>query len=794
MADQDSVSGRVKSIFFQNPNNFYKILLLEITATTIQWPDAEIVVTGSFGDIKEDETYTFTGKVIDHPKYGNQFQADNYHVDRPTNKQGLVKYLSSDKFPGIGPKTAERIVEALGVDAIDQIIQDPKSLQGLGLNANKRAALIENLKANMGMEQVIIGLNDYGFSSNLAARIYQQYQTDALEVIQENPYKLIGDIEGIGFKRADQIAAHLNIAPDSPVRIEGGIIDTLQTMTDGNGDTFVQLEHLLDETIRLLQSARNVAIAPQAVADGIVQLAKANQVVADGKKVYPKRLFDAEWQIAEQLKALMADQEAVSDKAFKQALKTVEHNNDITYDDTQKKAIETAMKEPLFLLTGGPGTGKTTVINGIVQVYATLNDVSLDVNHYTDEPFPIMLAAPTGRAAKRMTETTSLPAGTIHRLLGLAVDTQDFEPKELPDGLLIIDEMSMVDTYLFRTLLNSIHAHIKVILVGDKDQLPSVGPGQVFADLLRSGVLPSQELTHIHRQDQASSIIPLAHDVNAGYLPDDILTPKVDRSFFPCAPDQIGDVITQVIQRAAKKFKPADMQVLAPMYRGIAGIDALNPLIQTLLNPKKSAQTKEVTFGDKVYRIGDKVLQLVNNPEQNVFNGEIGIIEGINDAKHAESKTDELIISFDGNELTYKRSDWTKFTLAYATSIHKAQGSEFELVILPLTMQSQRMLKRNLLYTAITRAKHFLILVGDPRAFSVAAEAVADNRHTSLIERLQDVIGGSAQSPPDSAPEVTQPPTDYRLTPSLVRSQSIDPLIGLNGLTPMKRAVQEEKA
>ncbi|WP_439708960.1 AAA family ATPase [Lacticaseibacillus zeae] len=468
-------------------------------------------------------------------------------------------------------------------------------------------------------------------------------------------------------------------------------------------------------------------------------------------------------------------------------------------------------------MTGGPGTGKTTVTDGIVRTYARLHDLSLDANQYnSDDPFPIMLAAPTGRAAKRISETTQLPASTIHRLLGLGVDTQDFAPNDLPDGLLIIDEMSMVDTYLFRTLLTALHPGMQIVLVGDKDQLPSVGPGQVFADLLRSGALPQAALTHIHRQDADSSIIPLAHAVNAGKLPDDFTQPQVDRSFLACTPSQVPEVVGQVVKRAAvKQFSIADIQVLAPMYRGTAGIDRLNPMLQNILNPKRSARTKTVHFGDTEYRIGDKILQLVNDPNQNVFNGEIGQIVGITLAKEAPSKTDELTIDFDGNEITYKRSDFSKITLAYATSIHKAQGSEFPMVILPLTLQSRRMLRRNLLYTAITRAKSFLILVGELAAFETAVGEVAVNRHTGLVQRLQQVfdIEGSqttveeaAEPQPalpqqsaqidtngsDSDNEVRPAKTaPHQLTPALAASQKIDPMIGMDGITPQMFMTKE---
>lgn len=817
---EETVTGRVKSIFFQNPTNFFKILLIEISATTITWTESDIVVTGTFGDIKEDATYTFTGHVVDHPKYGQQFQADNYHADQPTNKSGLVDYLSSDKFPGIGPKTATKIIDHLGMDAIDKILDDPKVLAGLGMTAAKRDMLATNLKSNQGMERVIIGLNDYGFTSNMAGRIYQQYQNDALDVIKHNPYQLINDIDGIGFTRADQIAAKLAIAPTSQLRLGGAVMDTLQRLTDGEGDTYVTLKSLVTQTLDLLERARNVAVSPDAVGQAIVTLAKDNALIAEGDRIFPKRLYDAEWQIGRQLKGL-AEAEATATEPelaeIEKTLAAVEADTGIAYDATQRKAIVTALQSPIFLLTGGPGTGKTTVTDGIVRTYARLHDLSLDLDQYTtDEPFPIMLAAPTGRAAKRISETTQLPASTIHRLLGLGVDTQEFAPNELPNGLLIIDEMSMVDTYLFRTLLTALHPGMKIVLVGDKDQLPSVGPGQVFADLLRSGVLPQTALTHIHRQDADSSIIPLAHAVNAGKLPDDFTKPQVDRSFLACAPSQVPEVVGQVVQRAAvKQFSIADIQVLAPMYRGTAGIDRLNPLLQNILNPKRSARTKAIQFGETEYRIGDKVLQLVNDPNQNVFNGEIGQIVGITLGKEAESKTDELTIDFDGNEITCKRSDFNKITLAYATSIHKAQGSEFPMVILPLTLQSRRMLRRNLLYTAITRAKSFLILVGELAAFQEAVSEVAVNRHTGLVDRLMTVFGKTVapQVADDSAtkdisaspsePQIDttaldldnevkqQPPAAHQLTPALVASQRIDPMIGMDGITPQMFMTKE---
>ncbi|EQC78573.1 RecD-like DNA helicase YrrC [Enterococcus sp. HSIEG1] len=425
-------------------------------------------------------------------------------------------------------------------------------------------------------------------------------------------------------------------------------------------------------------------------------------------------------------------------KTVEKTLRKIEKRLGIVYGSSQEEAIKEAIHSPLFILTGGPGTGKTTVINGIVQLFAELNDLDLDPAKYTEEMFPILLAAPTGRAAKRMNETTGLPSGTIHRLLGLngREKTPSVAAKELEGGLLIVDEMSMVDTWLANTLFKSIPTNMQVIFVGDKDQLPSVGPGQVLHDLLEIEQIPKQELTEIYRQGDGSSIIPLAHAIKNGQLPADFTQNQRDRSFFACDAYKIEPLIAQIVQRAkAKGFTPQDIQVLAPMYRGAAGIDALNKMMQEIFNPNDGTK-KEVTWNETVYRIGDKVLQLVNSPEDNVFNGDMGQIVGIIPAKQSEDKVDELVIQFDATEVTYKRNEWNKITLSYCCSIHKAQGSEFKMVIMPMVHQYQRMLQRNLLYTAVTRSKELLILLGEPQAYQTCVTHESATRLTTLQERI----------------------------------------------------------
>lgn len=828
----DYVVGTVSAVFFASNDSFYKVMLVKVSETSLDWHEDEIVVTGNFADIKDDVTYRFTGKRVEHPKYGVQFQAENYQNETPTSRSGVIAYLSGDDFPGLGKKTATKIVDALGTEAIEKILNDHSVLDGLGLSDKIAGTLISQLQTNNGMEKIIIGLNGYGFGSTLAAAIYNRYEAKTLDVIHDNPYQLAEDITGVSFKRADQIATQLGYAADRPERIRAGILQTLRDLSVANGDTYTTAKPLLSATLALLENSRNVRLNPQQIADQLLELAKQQKVVGDEQRIYLKPLYDAEWQIAEHLNRLLqADQdpaEKFNDEAIRKQLRIVEKQTDIDYDESQTTALIAAIRAKVLLLTGGPGTGKTTIIRGLVQLYARMHELSLDINEYKEKPFPILLAAPTGRAAKRMSETTNLPASTIHRLLGLTGREDDLNAattKDLEGGLLIVDEVSMVDVSLMKVLLRAVPVGMQVILVGDKDQLPSVGPGQVFHDLLASKQLTKIQLDTIYRQGDGSSIIPLAHAIKNGQLPDDFTKNQKDRSFIACRANQVADVIDQVVGKAhAKGFTSADIQVLAPMYRGTAGIDRLNEMLQGILNPKTSDRAKEVDFRNQQFRIGDKVLHLVNSPENNVFNGDIGTITGIDLAKapHSKVKSDQLTIAFEQTEVTYTRNDWNRLTLAYCMSIHKSQGSEFKMVILPMVSQYSRMLQRNLLYTAVTRAADMLILLGEPQAFRACVENLSVNRHTTLTRRIQSVLAPdepvtaepeatptqpassetsqegvpqaeSAVATPEAQPAaMTGPassastPTDYRLTPQLALAGGIDPMIGMQGVTPQQ--------
>ncbi|MDR0921389.1 MAG: ATP-dependent RecD-like DNA helicase [Lactobacillales bacterium] len=809
--EKQYIEGTVRAIFFQNPTNFYKVMLIKISETNTDFLEDEVVVTGSFGQIQEEEAYRFIGTFVDHPRYGKQFQVETYEQLRPTSSHGIVSYLSSEKFPGIGKKTAQKIVDILGIEAIDIILEEPSVLEKVsGLTKAKRAMIVETIRLNHGMEQVIIGLNQFGFGSSLSFAIYNTYKNETMDIIHENPYQLVEDIEGIGFKKADAIAEQLGISATSPARLRAAVLHEIYQDGVMTGNTYAEAKHLLEVVLQTLENARPVEINPELVAIEIIYLAEEGKIQQEGTKIFEKSLYYSELGVARSIVRLMNRKKEISypQKKIEKGIRKIEKKFGILYGESQKKAIEEAIRSPFFILTGGPGTGKTTVINGIVTLFAELNDLSLDINDYHEAIFPFLLAAPTGRATKRMNETTGLPASTIHRMLGITGREKNMseEAKELEGGLLIVDELSMVDTWLANTLLQSIPQEMQVIFVGDKDQLPSVGPGQVLHDLLQVEEIPKVELTDIYRQGDGSSIIPLAHEIKNGRLPADFTKNQVDRSFFRSDAYHIEPLIRQIVSKAiVKGFTAQDIQILAPMYRGVAGIDALNKMMQEIFNPNTSGKRKQVEFNKTIYRIGDKVLHLVNEPELNVFNGDFGMITGIVYAKDSEDKTDELIIDFDGTEISYGRNEWNKITLSYATSIHKAQGSEFKMVILPMVRQYRRMLQRNLLYTAVTRSKELLILLGEEQAFAESVQNESASRLTMLKERIAtagaltiteivpvevepiQIVGG--QETFQEVEEVAEQ-IETVLTLSAIRAEKINPMIGMENITPydfMKR-------
>ncbi|GAA5349469.1 SF1B family DNA helicase RecD2 [Streptococcus uberis] len=790
-------TGTIDRIIYENASNFFKILLLSIEDTDSDIDDFEIIITGTMADVFEGEDYTFWGELTQHPKYGQQVKLTRYQKAKPTSS-GLIKYFSSDHFKGIGKKTAEKIVTLYGDNTIDKILEDPSQLETItGFSKANREAFLATLKLNYGTEQIISSLVELGISNRLAFLIYDCYKEEALETVKTNPYQLVEDIQGIGFKMADTLAYEIGINSDAPERFRAALLHSLLEKSISQGDTYIEARDLLEYAINLLEDSRPIECQPAQVAEQLSQLIADSKIYHIGTKLFDATLYASEAGIHKHISRLLETplSQPHSEESIDEEIQSIEASFNMTYDRIQKEAIKLALSSKVFILTGGPGTGKTTVIRGILEAYSSLNKIDLE-----KKDFPILLAAPTGRAARRMNELTGLPSATIHRHLGLNGDN-DYQAMDdyLDCDLIIIDEFSMVDTWLANQLLSSLPSSTQVIIVGDSDQLPSVGPGQVLADLLKVPSIPKIALQKIFRQSEDSTIVDLANQMRLGHLPSDFKEKKADRSFFEAYAQHIPTMVTKIVTSAINSGIPKEeIQILAPMYKGQAGINHLNQLMQDLLNPLGDGQ--EFLFNDLHLRKGDKILHLVNDAQLNVFNGDIGYISDLIPAKYTESKQDEIIMDFDGTEVTYPRNEWLKITLAYVMSIHKSQGSEFQVVILPITHQGGRLLQRNLIYTAVTRSKSKLILLGEYSAFHYAIQKEGDKRQTYLVQRFAD---SSLTETPDndsgddhlqnaqlSPQKITndvqylpikdsdpQEEESYRLT--LENMLSIDPMIGL---------------
>ncbi|OIJ21985.1 hypothetical protein BKP45_04730 [Anaerobacillus alkalidiazotrophicus] len=742
--DEPYIKGELINLIFNNEENFYTVARVKIHATNVEISEKVVAIVGTLPKLDEEHLYTFFGKLTDHPKFGVQFQVSHFEKEMPKTTEGIIRYLSSDRFKGIGRKTAEAIVNKLGEQAISKIIEDKEVLKKIpSLNNEKIQLIHDQVIENQGIEQVLIELYKFGFGAQLAIKIFQTYKDETLQVIRSNPYQLIQDVEGIGFAKADTLGQAIGFTKDQPERIHAGCLHIVHEVSMQEGHVFINKANLIEEAISLL-SDQSFSIVMKEVEKQLLYLEEEGKLIVEGDHVYLPSLFYAEKGLVTNISELIKNKDHIEEfpeAEFLKAIGETEEDLKIEYASSQKEAIKTALQSSIMILTGGPGTGKTTVIKGIVESFAKLHGLSLNKKDYgKNNPFPIVQVAPTGRAAKRMAEATGLSAETIHRLLGWKGGHTGFEKGEdnpIEGKLLIIDEASMVDIWLANQLFKSLPNTIQVILVGDEDQLPSVGPGQVLSELIHSNVIPTVNLVDIYRQSKESSIIQLAHSMKEGQLPIDILEAKPDRRFFSCHQDQVVTVIEQICTNAINKgYTAKEIQVLAPMYRGNAGIEALNLKLQNIFNPKKEKQ-REMLFGEVTYRVGDVVLQLVNNPDENVFNGDRGEIVAIIYAKENIEKQDQIVISFDGIEVIYTKQDLNQITLAYCCSVHKSQGSEFPIVIMPIVRGYHRMLRRNLVYTGITRAKEYLILCGEVKAFQTAVDQQNEmKRNTLLKEKL----------------------------------------------------------
>jgi len=757
------IKGEILFTIFENEAEHFSIAKLKINDTNEDFEEKEIVGKGYFANLQEGSTYFFYGKLIDHPKFGTQYEVESFETFVPATEDGLISYLSSDLFPGVGNKTAKAIVDKFGEDAINEILKNPKEVYQIPYLNNKTAAnLISVIQSNQGFEQVVIHLARYGIGLKMAQKLYNIYKEETLEYLLEDPYVFVYDIDGFNFKVADRIGQLNNISLNHPNRVGAAIIYVLDESVQ-SGHVYLPKSEVINDAFNILNTTE---VTEDLINEVLLLLNEKKKIkIKKDNDIYLITLYYAEDGFSSHLKRIMSvpiDEEVPTADLLKIAGE-VEESDVISYGDEQFTAISQAINSKVMILTGGPGTGKTTVIKGIIQSFSTIHDLSTDPKDYKNaKDFPFILTAPTGRAAKRLQESTGIKASTIHSLLGWDGNEQfdKNEYEQLSGRYLIIDEFSMVDIWLANHLFKAIPSDMQVLLVGDDDQLPSVGPGQVLSDLLNSQLIPLVTLNEVYRQKEGSKIIQLAHKIKNNETTETDLKKDVDFSFIPCGTNQVVDVITQVVQKAIQKdMNIQNIQVLAPMYRTNAGINVINKKLQALINPPAKGK-REIKVFDDFFRVGDKVIQLVNQPEDGVSNGDIGEIVAIFKANENVDKKEEIVIAYDDLEVTYRRNEFQNIALAYCISIHKSQGSEFPIVILPIVPAYNRMLRKNLIYTAITRSQNSLIICGEKDAFFKGVETTETNlRYTSLKEQLQFKLSEEETMPTTDSEELS--PYDF---------------------------------
>ncbi len=687
-----------------------------------------ITFSGNFLDLNMDDLYVFYGEGVRHPKYGFQYSVTNYERVKPEEKDGIIEFLCSDLFNGIGEKTAKSIVDTLGDRTLDLIIENKENLLLVPkLNAKKIDEIYNTLMQYNESHNTIVYLTNLGFSMKDALNIYSTYKGQTIANIEYNIYMLAEDIENINFEKLDEIARQMNYEKNDERRIESCIIYVMKKLLFEKGDTYLLKEDIINNTTKYLGITDDIEI-------NLINLNKDGKIIIENDKYYLEEFYSAEKNIANTLYYL-SNLKSDTVKNFDKHIKALERDNDIEYNEQQIEAIKKAMEKNLLIITGGPGTGKTTIIKAIVQMYKEIHNYNYD--ELVDK---IALLAPTGRAAKRMSESTLLPASTIHRFLKWNKDNNEFLINEYNKDFsefIIIDEVSMIDNALFDSLLRGLTHNVKIILVGDYNQLPSVGSGQILKDLIESDIIDTVHLDLLYRQNENSYIVNLAHEIKNNDLSLDFLDKKDDYAFIECDSSSVVGNVIEICKKAMQKGQTLkDIQVLVPMYKGINGIDNLNIKLQELFNPS-DLDKKEITFGEVIFRENDKILQLTNMPDDNVYNGDIGTISMIKTSHETKSKKNEIYVDFDGNVVKYEPKDFINIKHGYAISIHKAQGSEFNSVIMPIDNSHRRMLYKKLIYTGITRAKKSLVLVGSSNAFSYAVcNDIVYDRNTTLKDFL----------------------------------------------------------
>ena len=716
------IKGNINKIIFQGENG-YKIGLFKVSDASYEYADfigITISFTGYFHELNEQDTYMLYGKLFNHPKYGEQFNIDHYERCMPEEKDSIIEFLSSSIFKGIGDKTAIKIVEVLGDSTLSTILERPDNLLLIPGVTKKQIDILH--KALVDYESsytTILKLNDIGFVTKDSMLIYNKYKGNTLSNIEEDLYQLTRDIRDINFKKIDMIALRQNYDRDDIRRIKSAILYTMEEMCNLLGHSYLDIKDIYSYTIRVLGNNISEEIFIEAMNSLILNLF----VIKDDIRYYLKEMWDAEDNIVKRVKYLINKDKKVI-KKIDNFIEDLEKDMNITYDEVQLTAVKEAMLQNFLIITGGPGTGKTTIIKSIVEMYKNINKLS-----YGALSKEVVLLAPTGRAAKRLSTQAVFPASTIHSFLKWNKESNKFSVNEYSKSdakVAIIDEASMIDVYLFDSLLKGLKLDTTIIIVGDYNQLPSVGPGQLLKDLIEANSRDVVYLKQLYRQKDGSNIIKLAYDINDGVVEESVFDKGKDLKLFET------NNIMSTIRDIAVKHKDDDykeFQILVPMYKTINGIDNINKVLQDMFNPKSSSK-KEISIGENVYREGDKILQLVNMPDEKIYNGDIGIIDSINKK--------EMIVDFDGNSVKFTPSNYGMFKHGYAISIHKSQGSEFNTVVIPVVGGYGKMLYRKLYYTAVTRSKNNLYIVGDLNALRVASNNnYSDIRKTSIKEKLE---------------------------------------------------------
>lgn len=722
------IKGNLKQIIYSSDKG-YTVGLFKVLDTdeSKSYINKTITFTGTFFDLRMNMDYIFYGELVEHPKYGEQFVVTTYEQIMPETTNGIISFLSSRLFPGVGVKLATSIVNTLGDNALELIIKDYNNLLIVPSMTLKKAMKIQNIlvKENASYK-IIINLQNLGFTMNEASKIYKYYKESTMNIIEDNIYSIIYDIEGIGFLTVDKIASKKEMLENDERRIKACIIYIMNELCMGNGNIY----NLREDIYLGVSNYLNFEFSLEDFEYYLLKLNKEGKVIIEDDRYYLTDYYKKEVYNANFINRLLSIDDTKFNNIDKH-IKLLESVYNIKYNDKQKSAISTSFKKNFLVITGGPGTGKTTIIKAIVDLYMKLNN--LTAKGVQEE---IALLAPTGRAAKRIMETTNVSAMTIHKFLKWNKETNEFgvnENNKVSVKFVIVDEVSMIDNSLLFHLFSGLPNNIKMIFVGDHNQLPSVLPGEILKDLIDSGKVPVIELNDLYRQKENSYIISLAHDIKDGIVDNNIIEKKSDYNFIEAKSSDIKEILVQLCLKALEKgYSYKEIQVLIPMYKGINGIDNINIALQNVFNPKKEKETT-FTYNNTEYRIGDKVLQTKNNNDLNISNGDIGTIENIiyKDSEYT------ILIDFNDEIFEYNKKDFEDIRLGYAISIHKAQGSEFDIVILPMDLSYNRMLYRKLIYTAVTRAKKSLMVIGNLEAFKTSIlNKREEKRYTSLSNRL----------------------------------------------------------